>query len=610
LLIHLLLDKEWSVREAAAGALRNLSAVGGENACESLVRDDVMTALSALLKECDLHMLTHSSWSQKNTESATTVLPTPTRSPSSSSLSSSLSSARRKGATEGGVAYKLLAVAEQGLHLLLNVCESSAVVGVAHQEEMVGLLLEFLAPQLFPPPIITTAAMCLYTLTEDNPPSHHILTSNPSHLTYLEDLLLTVSQEESHMLVVSTAVAGVLQHLLPSLPTHLASSAIEVLAEVLDKDIGPLLHTLTSTPPHTPPQTASASAATPSSSRLLTSQQSNHVVEQTENVLNAQLLALEIVANFCYIESEEGEEGESEWEDVEEEEVIGGEVEEEMSMEQDSQQPVQQLPAWLCEVLVEVGMVGKVWRKCCPPLTPSLSHPPPSQLSSIHTRWCAIQSRGFAALGNLLSALPRGALGDLEGGVLAVWQRVVELVVSGGVALSDDVTSLLVVLTKVMQNEEIQCVHIDHLQMLVAVCREKSATISQQVCADVVLIMATVGRRSLNLPLPIKTPLLQVVGKTLLDCVSCEPCEWVVARALDALYDVFGADECPIQVFSTLQIMPILEKASSQLHSRIAAKREGLGVHYGEVVCARDNLQPFIDYIHTRTKPHKCENRT
>ena len=76
--------------------------------------------------------------------------------------------------------------------------------------------------------------------------------------------------------------------------------------------------------------------------------------------------------------------------------------------------------------------------------------------SSSTSRWCAIQSRGFAALGNLLSALPRGALGDLEGGVLAVWQRVVELVVSGGVALSDDVTSLLVVLTKVMQNEEIQ----------------------------------------------------------------------------------------------------------------------------------------------------------
>ena len=56
----------------------------------------------------------------------------------------------------------------------------------------------------------------------------------------------------------------------------------------------------------------------------------------------------------------------------------------------------------------------------------------------------------------MLSALPRGALGDLEGGVLAMWQQVMELVVSGGVTLSDDVTGLLVVLTKVMNDEEIQ----------------------------------------------------------------------------------------------------------------------------------------------------------
>ena len=52
-----------------------------------------------------------------------------------------------------------------------------------------------------------------------------------------------------------------------------------------------------------------------------------------------------ILYNICTV-GEEGEEGESEWEDVEEEEVIGGEVEEEMSMEQDSQQPV--MCACLC----------------------------------------------------------------------------------------------------------------------------------------------------------------------------------------------------------------------------------------------------------------------
>ena len=83
------------------------------------------------------------------------------------------------------------------------------------------------------------------------------------------------------------------------------------------------------------------------------------------------------------------------------------------------------------------------------------------------------------------------------------------------------------------------------------------------------------------------TPLIaQVVGKTLLDCVSGIPCEWAVARALDALYDVFGADECPVQLFSTLQIMPILEKASSQLNSRVSI------IHVTHVVCS--GICPYI----------------
>ena len=64
--------------------------------------------------------------------------------------------------------------------------------------------------------------------------------------------------------------------------------------------------------------------------------------------------------------------------------------------------------------------------------------------------------------------------------------------------------------------------------------------------------------------------MLQVVGETLRDCVSCAPCEWVRARALDALYDVFGADECPAQLFSSLQIMPILENAAYQFTARVS----------------------------------------
>uniref|UniRef100_A0A8C1VNN1 HEAT repeat containing 3 n=1 Tax=Cyprinus carpio TaxID=7962 RepID=A0A8C1VNN1_CYPCA len=47
----LLLDRSLAVRETAAGALRNLSACGGPEVCEDMVRQDVLTPLSALLKE-------------------------------------------------------------------------------------------------------------------------------------------------------------------------------------------------------------------------------------------------------------------------------------------------------------------------------------------------------------------------------------------------------------------------------------------------------------------------------------------------------------------------------------------------------------------------------
>uniref|UniRef100_A0A6Q2X2N0 SYO1-like TPR repeats domain-containing protein n=1 Tax=Esox lucius TaxID=8010 RepID=A0A6Q2X2N0_ESOLU len=48
----LLLDRSLAVRETATGALRNLSACGGHEVCEDMVKQDVMTPLTALLREC------------------------------------------------------------------------------------------------------------------------------------------------------------------------------------------------------------------------------------------------------------------------------------------------------------------------------------------------------------------------------------------------------------------------------------------------------------------------------------------------------------------------------------------------------------------------------
>uniref|UniRef100_A0A665VIS3 SYO1-like TPR repeats domain-containing protein n=1 Tax=Echeneis naucrates TaxID=173247 RepID=A0A665VIS3_ECHNA len=50
----MVLDSSLAVRETATGALRNLSACGGQEVCENMVKHDVMTPLTALLREVRL----------------------------------------------------------------------------------------------------------------------------------------------------------------------------------------------------------------------------------------------------------------------------------------------------------------------------------------------------------------------------------------------------------------------------------------------------------------------------------------------------------------------------------------------------------------------------
>ncbi|CAI8010299.1 HEAT repeat-containing protein 3 [Geodia barretti] len=623
-LTALLLDPEWSVREAAAGALRNLSSVGGDSVCQTLVRDDVMTALSALLRQCMSQVQRYPVAAVKVPDSLPTP-PSPVPPPHSQPHSPHslplplptlpIGQGKGKGKARNNVTlHHVLATIEQSLHLLLNIGEGcSAVVGLANREELVPVLLYFLQPSVFFPDILTTAAMCLYTVTEDNPPSHHLLTSTPSHLAHLETLLappppLTDLLDQRHWIILSTLSAGVFQHLLPSLPTPppspLISSVFSVLTSVLDTDVSSLLTTLTSTPPHTPPQ--GECEVEHSVEGCLDS-----VLSEAESVLTAQLLALEITANLCYTESDEGE-----WEDVEEEEVIGGDLPEtdEGPMELEAHH---QAPEWLSGVLVETGMVGRVWRKCVSPLVSPL--PPRSLLHHCQTHvaykyvvaktmlhmWREVQMRGMAALQNMLSALPPSA--TPPDSTLAMWRGVLEMVgSSGGVAMCEEVTGLLAVLVEKMGEQNMQCVSVDQLEVLSAASRERLATNQYQQVVDIILTMRCVGKHSLHFPTSIKTPILEVVGRTLRECMSGGGSVWVVARALDTLYDVFGADECPPHLFSDLQIMPILKTIAAQLPKRgSGVSRTELGTAvYGEVVCARDNLLPFIDYMTTRTCPN------
>ena len=51
--------------------------------------------------------------------------------------------------------------------------------------------------------------------------------------------------------------------------------------------------------------------------------------------------------------------------------------------------------------------------------------------------------------------------------------------------------------------------------------------------------------------------------------MSRDPQLWVVAHALDSIFDVFGEDNCPVALYQTLGLPAVLRNAALTFNSRV-----------------------------------------
>lgn len=63
----------------------------------------------------------------------------------------------------------------------------------------------------------------------------------------------------------------------------------------------------------------------------------------------------------------------------------------------------------------------------------------------------------------------------------------------------------------------------------------------------------------------------QVVGASLRDCISKDSSLWVVSRALDSIFDIFGDDNCPSSLSVDIALMPVLQQLASTFKARVSA---------------------------------------
>ncbi|TNN28295.1 HEAT repeat-containing protein 3 [Liparis tanakae] len=202
----MLLDNSLAVRETAAGALRNLSVCGGQEACEDMVKHDVMTPLTALLRE-----------SCAGFEGAAVAMKD------------------QKNPVED--------VANEAVNLLWNLCESSSQsLSVFNKAGLLDSVVQCLERHPHNVELATSAAHCLHTVTEDNPELLCGVTA--ALLGAVEAVLLTPQGDMAHTLL-RTLAAGTLWNMKDSLPAarqaQTLGAVVATLSRCLDLDLGTLI---------------------------------------------------------------------------------------------------------------------------------------------------------------------------------------------------------------------------------------------------------------------------------------------------------------------------------------------------------------------------------
>ncbi|XP_031704657.1 HEAT repeat-containing protein 3 [Anarrhichthys ocellatus] len=585
----MLLDNSLAVRETSAGALRNLSACGGQEVCEDMVKHDVMTPLTALLRE-----------SCAAFESATVATKV------------------QKNAVED--------VANEAVNLLWNLCESSSQsLSVFNKAGLLDLVVQCLERHPHNVELAISAAHCLHTVTEDNP--ELLCSLNAAVLGVLESVLLTSQPDMAHTLL-RTLAAGTLWNMKGSLPAarqaRTLNAVVATLSQCLDLDMGTLIPELRqaeevrhrNTPPaaHSEDQAAGELAVAemdeeeeaPKRNRkgkavrvdndfsdLLPRDQEE--LKEATALLTAQQTSLEIIVNLCCSDDP----SDDEWE-------------EESSSDESDMGPdslcdgVSNLMSPLClsaevhEALINHSIPEKVLKKTEFPRKEAMD-----MCQQIPSWRCLIkkiqrvQSRALTCLHSILSTMDAESLGGaaaLQGAA----QHLSKLVFGAAEIPKDEefleaVISAMRSLLQMIASKNIpQCMTPQQLMSL-SEAATRCDVVSVRVNA--VAILGITGSTLAKEKGTAET--LQMIGNALLQVATKDANLVVNGEALDALFDVFADGDEAETASKNIQLLPALKALQPVFKAKI--RKEGRGKYSPQQLCVLDNikvnLRRFIGYL-------------
>ncbi|KAJ7994915.1 hypothetical protein DPEC_G00254460 [Dallia pectoralis] len=611
----LMLDRSLAVRETATGALRNLSACGGHEVCEDMVKQDVMTPLTALLRECCAGFETNPALSLKE----------------------------QKNPVED--------VANEAVNLLWNLCESSTqALSVFNKAGLLDVILQCLEKHTHNIQLALSAAHCLHTVTEDN--AELLCNTNNAVLGSLESVLLSSETAMAHVLLRTLAAGmatlsllchyftdytdyGSLWNLKSSLPTarqaQTLSALVATLSHCLELDSGTLIPQL-----HQADVSSNATASEPGEMEI--HQEAAEEMEEEEDgggeeegrpkrnekstktdsdfsdllprgkeelreataLLTAQQTSLEIIVNMCCSDDP----SDDEWEEA------SSSDESEMCPDSLSEGNTSLLSPLCLSAEVHWALINhnipeKVLKKTQFPSRDAMN------LCQQNPTWKIlikkmhrVQYRALTCLHNMLSTMDAESLGGAAA-LQAVAQHLSTLVFSASEILKEEefleaVTSAMRSLLQITAPMKIpECFT---PQQLISLSEAATRCDMVSVRVNALAILGITGSTLAKEKGTAET--IKMIGNALLQVATKEANLVVCGEALDALFDVFADGDEAESAAKNLNLLSALKALQPVFKAKI--HKEGKGKYSPEQMCVLDNikvnLRRFIGYLETVVK--------
>uniref|UniRef100_A0A674B761 HEAT repeat containing 3 n=1 Tax=Salmo trutta TaxID=8032 RepID=A0A674B761_SALTR len=538
----LMLDRSLAVRETATGALRNLSACGGHEVCDDMVKQDVMTPLTALLREVRPSLVNHS----------------------------------------------------------LNESSSQAL-SVFNKAGILVVILQCLERHTHNIKLALSAAHCLHTVTEDN--AELLCSMNNAVLGTLESVLLSSQVDMAHTLL-RTLAAGSVWNLKSSLPTarqaQTLNALMATLSQCLELDAGTLIPQLHQAEVA---QSATASEAGNMEDHQIDKDFSDLLPRGKEELreatalLTAQQTSLEIIVNMCCSDDPSDDEWEEASSSDESEMCPDG-----LSEGNTSLLSPLCLSAEVHGALINHNIPEKVLKKTKFPSSEAMDvcrHNPTWKI--LMKKMHQVQYRALTCLHNMLSTMDAESLGGAAA-LQAVAQHLSTLVfkIPKEEEFLEAVTSAMRSLLQIIAYMKVPQCTTPQQMMSLSEAATRCDVVSVRVNA--LAILGITGSTLAKEKGTAET--LQMIGNALLQVATKDANLVVCGEALDALFDVFADGDEAERAAENINLLSALKAIQPVFKAKI--RKEGKGKYSPEQLCVMDNikvnLRRFIGYLETVVK--------